>query len=215
MAQLLRSITVILLFGSVITVAAGTARAQGGDWSNHAAAVPGNRTFKVPSPDRRRTIVIDNNLLSVWEAGGGVVGGEGIDVLRSAEVLWSPDSQAFAVTASDGSAAGGWDISVFLFEHDRCNFYSLTDEAAERFQELHLCGGGERPNIGAVKWTKGSKQLLIAVEVPPASSCRDRGVYAGYLIEVPSGKVTRVYDRQQLGEEWGESLGRRFPRRAP
>jgi len=209
-----RILMMTLMLASLYAAPARTSAAQGGEWSNHAAAVPTKRTFLVPSPDRKRAIVIDGSLLSVTEAGVVVPGGEGIDVLQSAEVLWAPDSKAFAVTASDGSDSGGWDISVFVLENDRCNYYRVTSDAVGRFGQRHACGD-EELNVGAVKWTKDAKQLLIVVEVPRRSPCKDRGVYGGVIVNVPSGTIAVEYDQARLAEDWGEALGRRFARRAP
>jgi hypothetical protein len=214
MAHALRFLTMVLVFAVLSIAPARPAGAQGGEWSNHAAAVPSKRTFVVPSPDRKRIIVVDGGQLSVAESGVVIPGGGGIDVLQSAEVLWAPDSKAFAVTASDGSESGGWDISVFVLENDRCNYYRVTADAVQRFLTRHACGD-EEPNIGAVKWTKESKQLLIALEIPRRSACRDRGTAGGYVVNVPSGTIAVEYDGARLAEDWGESLGRRLVRRTP
>jgi hypothetical protein len=144
-----------------------------------------------------------------------IEGAERIDILQAAEVLWAPDSRAFIVTASDGSAAGGWDIGVFVLEHDRCNYYAVTDEAVGLFRRRHACGEEEPLNVGAVKWVKDSKQLLIVVESPYAGACRDRGVYRGYVVDVPSGRVSAEHDGEGLREGWRESLGPRFSRTPP
>jgi hypothetical protein len=212
MVQPLRLVIVLVLAASAAVVPARTASAQAGGWSNHAAAVPQGRVFQVPSPDRKKVIVIAGSLLSVREGGATIEGAERIDVLQAAEVLWAPDSRAFTVTASDGSAAGGWDIGVFVLEHDRCNYYTVTDEALERFRRRHGCGEEEPLNVGAVKWIKDAKQLLVVVESPPAGACRDRGAYRGYVVDVPSGRVSAEHDRGGLQQRWGESLGPRFSR---
>jgi hypothetical protein len=214
MDQPLRLIIVLVLAASAV-VPARASFAQGGGWSNHAAAVPKNRVFQVPSPDRKKVIVVAGNLLSVREGGGMIEGAERIDILQAAEVLWAPDSRAFIVTASDGSAAGGWDIGAFVLEHDRCNYYAVTDEAVELFRRRHACGAEEPLNVGAVKWIKDSKQLLIVVESPHAGACRDRGVYRGYVVDVPAGRVSAEHDREGLRQGWGESLGPRFSRTHP
>jgi hypothetical protein len=213
MRALLRSVMPALVAGCLCLVSFGDGHAQGGEWSNHAAAVPSKRSFVIPSPDRKRIIVVDGGQLSVGESGVVVAGGEGIDILQSAEVLWAPDSKAFAVTSSDGSEHGGWDVSIFVLERDRCNYYGVTTDAVQRFRARHACGD-EELNIGAVAWTKESKQLLIALEAPRGSACRDRGASGGFIVNVPSGTIAVEYDGARLREDWRESLGRRFDQKA-
>ena len=91
-----------------------------GQWSSRAAYLwPGltvfapypqeGRTLRVPSPDRKMAIVVrDSNLnLSTNRNNSAASSPEPVESL--AEVLWSPDSQALAVTQmAAGSAGGPW-----------------------------------------------------------------------------------------------------------
>ena len=183
-----------------------------GQWSRFALSVPAGRAFSIPSPDRTRTIVINNMELTVLEGRYPMESAEGIGILLPAEVGWAPDGKAFFITSSDGGRNGTWDVSVFMLEHDRFGYRVVTEDAVDLFLKEHPCTSPLVPHVGLLKFTKDSKQALLAVEAPLGSSCPDRDTVRGFLIEVPSGKVLREMDLQRLVQEWGETLGTRFER---
>lgn len=208
----LRTLFAVLLLMAGVFVPSGNLRAGDGQWSRFAQSVPSGRFFSVPSPDRTKTIVISNRELTVLEGRQPVEGAEGLGILLPAEVGWAPDGKAFFITSSDGGPAGTWDVSVFLLEHDRFRFEVVTEAAAELFLKEHPCAASLVPHVGLLKFTKDSKQALLAVEAPSGSDCPEQDAIRGYLVEVPSGNVLREMDLQRLVQEWGETLGSRFER---
>ena len=189
---------------------ADVASAEEGVWSKQSFAVPRQRAFKVPSPDRKKTVIIQEMMLAVTEAGMPVPGIEGYTVVIPAEIAWAPDSKAFALTANEGGQDGAWYVTVYLLEYDRVNYYDVTAEAISRFRERFPCMANDEPNAGAIKWTKESKNLLIAVEASARSSCKDKHDHWGYIVEVPSGKVLTELAPNKLREDWSEYLGPRI-----
>ena len=199
------------VFIAIVAVFPATkASAEEGQWSRLAVAVPSQRNFVIPSPDRKKTIRIEGFDLTVVEGGLPVPGGVNISILKPAEIAWAPDSKAFTITSSDGGSDGTWEVVVFLLEYERFTYYDPGKEAVLLFKQQYPCLDQLEPNVGAVRWLKESKHLLLALEMPPAAACEDRKAVRGYAVEANTGKVLKEYDRKKLMDEWGEYLGKRI-----
>jgi hypothetical protein len=203
----------ILLF--LLAGAGSPASAEEGAWSKQSFSVPRQRAFKVPSPDRKKTVLVQDMMLAVTEAGMPVTGIEGYTIILPAEISWAPDSKAFALTANEGGQDEAWYVTVFKLEFDRVNYYDVTSEAAAKFKEHFACLADGEPNFGAIKWLKESKSLLLAAEVPAHAPCSEKNAPWGYIIEVPSGKVLTELDPKKLMDDWGGYLGPRIVKRSP
>lgn len=202
----------ILLF--LMPGSGNQASAEEGTWSKQAFSVPRQRAFKIPSPDRKKTVLIQEMRLAVVEAGVPVPGIEGYTIMLPAEIAWAPDSKAFVLTANEGGQDEAWYVTVYMLEFDRVNYYEVTAEAAGRFKERYACLASDAPNIGAVKWLKESKNLLLVAEAPARTSCSDKNVLWGYIVEVPSGKVLSELEPKKLQDDWGEYLGPRIVKKS-
>lgn len=202
----------ILLF--LMTGSENPASAEEGVWSKQAFSVPRQRAFKVPSPDRKKTVLVQDMMLAVTDAGAPVPGIEGYTIMLPAEIAWAPDSKAFVLTANEGGQDEAWYVTVYVLEYDRVNYYDVTAEAAGRFRERFACPAGDEPNIGAIKWLKESKNLLLVADVSARASCSDKYARWGYIVEVPSGKVLSELDSKKLQDDWGEYLGPRAVKKA-
>jgi hypothetical protein len=190
------------------------ASAEEGAWSKQSFSVPRQRAFKVPSPDRKKTVLVQELMLAVTDAGMPVPGIEGYTLVLPAEIAWAPDSKAFVLTANEGGQDDAWYVTVYMLEYDRVNYYDVTAEAAGRFRESVKCLGADEPNFGAIKWLKESKNLLLVAEVPARASCSDTKAYWGYIVEVPSGKVLSELEPKKLQDDWGEYLGPRIVKKS-
>jgi len=206
------ALLVVFLLLLITAGTGGPACAEGGAWSQSAFSIPAQRSIRFPSPDRKKSVVIDGTSMAVSDEGIWLPGLEGYTVLLPAELVWSPDSKSFVVTASEAGAEGAWYVSVFVIENDRVNYYDVTGEAAGRFREQYPCLGPEEPDMGAIKWLKDAKKLLVAAAVPERSSCAGKRDAWGYVVEIPSGKVLGVLEPKKLSEDWGEFLGPRLSR---
>ena len=206
-------LTALILF-FLLPGSGSPASAEEGTWSKLAYAIPSRRAFRIPSPDRTKTVLVQEMMLAVTEAGGTVPGIEGFTLLFPSEIAWASDSKAFVLTANEGGQDEAWYVTVFVLEYDRVNYYDVTAEAAGRFKERFACLAGDEPNIGAIKWLKESKSLLLVAEVPARASCSDKNARWGYIVEIPSGKVLSELEPKKLQDDWGEYLGLRFVKKS-
>jgi hypothetical protein len=127
------------------------------------------------------------------------------------EVLWSPDSKQFVVNASDGGAVGTWTAYYYWIDADGTpvsrNLVNLLAPMIEKFPD---CDDAERANIGAAGWLDDGKDLLVVVEVPPHSSCRNMGAIRGFRVAVTSWRVAGEISEVKLRQDWARALGPRF-----
>jgi hypothetical protein len=131
--------------------------------------------------------------------------GTKIGYLVNSEVEWSPDSTAFFVTYSDGGTIGRYHVLVFHVDKSGLR----QDEPVPNGRKLSVptCFDPEIPNVGAVKWVGGSSRLLIAVEVPPHSSCASMGTFRAFEINVTDAAVLKQYGQLQAKSLFADSLG--------
>lgn len=123
----------------------------------------------------------------------------------NSEVAWSPDSQAFFVTYSDGGAVGQYHVLVYRFEEAGLRSFEPVPNGSRLFKTF--CVTPEDPNVGAIRWGPDSKTLLIAVEVPPHSSCASMGTFRAVEITIPEGKPLKSYNQLEAKRLFGSSLG--------
>jgi hypothetical protein len=167
----------------------------------------------IPSPDGKKSIrihfVVDDenewlyfNLKQGSHSSKFRVEGTG------AELLWAPDSKAFAITTWDG--ASGFDIYTRV--------YRLT--AQGKFKEVNVnptifnafghpvrCETPMAPNTATLAWLKGSNRILIAAQVVPVSVCDGMGMFKLYELDVPTMHVVHVYNQILAKQKFHDALG--------
>ena len=134
-----------------------------------------------------------------------------------AESAWASDNRAFYLTQSEGSETG-FHTDVFIVRDGELHEVpAINSVVVQDFERRHKCSFiseghdiGNKPNVAGLRWTEGSKQLLIVAEVPPVGLCDQLEYFGGYLIAIPSGKVLARYSPQQLVDGWSEVLGDRL-----
>ena len=216
-----------VFLASVISLSAAAFNKPGaGQWSSGAAYLwPGStaiadapregRSLRILSPDGSWVALVrdtDFELIRSINPQGPSVSSETVSSL--AEVLWSPDSKALAVTQSDGGWVGGWSVVVYQVEAGTLRKIEVSKQATAEFNRRRVprqrsCEV-EDGNFGAATWVRGSSRLLIIAEAPPHSSCCDMGRLRGYLVSVPGGNVVARYTEKQLLARWRTALGERF-----
>jgi hypothetical protein len=184
-----------------------------GEWSREATLLRykgETRKVEVIASDRRKTAVVEGVSVFVKADGRRLLGTENEGVSTLAELAWASDSTAFYMTQSLGGAVGEWRVAVYEVEKESVRVRDVTQEVMKQFKKHYKCKEPEEPNVGAVKWLNGSKELLVIAEVPPHSSCPEMGKVRGYLVEVLSGKITQEFGERELRARWGRYLGQRF-----
>jgi hypothetical protein len=117
-------------------------------------------------------------------------------------VNWSPDSRAFYVMWSNGGAIGAYDVRAFRLGAAGASEVPLTSLAEREFERRHPCQSRGH-NVYAVRWFKGSEQMLLALQVYPTSDCgKQMGHYRGYLARVDDGAILRRYSEKELKAVW-------------
>jgi len=167
---------------------------------------PDDRTRAIASFSERKTAAGDGSL-TVFLGGDDhrFAGGP------KAELLWAPDSRALAVTADDGGAAGGFDLSILVRRKKGRHWrqIDLTKRVARLFAPKMRCDDPETPDVGAVGWTSGQR-LIVAAQVPPHASCTIMGHVAAYVVDVKSGDVLMEIDPHRLRQRYRRMLGTAF-----
>jgi hypothetical protein len=195
--------------------------AAAGLFAKHAISVSGvyggPRPMTVTAPDGHTRAIAR---FSDWAPGeeskdslSVFIGGDDHDFPGgpNAELLWSPDSRALAVTADGGGAIGSFETTLLVRKPKGRHWreISLTRAVTRLFQPRMRCDGEEQPNIGAVGWTS-EKRLIVAAQVPPDSSCSNMGMTAAYIVDVQTGDVLMDIDQRALQQRYRRMLGTAF-----
>jgi hypothetical protein len=186
-----------------------------GMWSNEAKSLsyfPKPQQIRIDAPDKRTVAVLDGLKLLVLRDGKKLPGIEDEGVVGPAELAWAPDSKGFFITWSDGGWVGTWRTDVYLIEKERVRRVDVTQEVKRESKKNYKGIKPEALNIAAVKWLKGSRNLVLVGEVPPSSFYPEMGKVIGYIVSVPSGKIVEQFGERRLKAVWGRYLGPRLSR---
>jgi hypothetical protein len=208
-----KTVQIIVLFLLPSMVLAQKTNSQKGLYANSAVSIWGSREITVPSPDGNSIIVVQPPLdpnsdetHHVTVHSNGQVFKTEIGSMVNAEVAWSPDSKAFFITYSSGGNIGRYHVKVGYVTNTGLHVIEPIANGRKLFAPK--CFDPEYPNVGAIKWVgTNSEHLLIAIEVPPHSSCASLGTFRAFKIILPSGKVVRQYDQITAKKLFAVDLG--------
>lgn len=174
------------------------------------------------SASQRRTVISPDHLkrIVIYEPVKGdvtsekffiTVGGKRIQLFVGhvePEVLWSPDSKAFAETYSDGGAVGTFHMVIYYVEKDKLRATEPTGAVTKEFlSHPRVCFEPEDPNIGAIKWIKDSSEILVAAETLPHSNCDNMGTFRAYTIRLPGDGIVKSYGQIEAKKLFWKHLG--------
>jgi len=169
------------------------------------------------SPDHSKRIRLLKNLTMRVEVNGKDLGAlELPDDPVNTMIEWSQDSQAFYVQVGGNAISG--QVIAYAVVNAKLQELRAPKLVAEEFAKHHFCK--ERGNnLYAIRWQKGSQQLLLMPEVYDTSDCgSDMGFTAGYLAEAATGKILKRYSSTQIEaiqrECWPEKLLDQTPKKA-
>jgi hypothetical protein len=163
----------------------------------------------VTSPDGRYRVALnvrsendESGQLRVY-AGNNTLGSYELhDLSGGIFVNWSPDSRAFYFMWSNGGAIGGYEVRAFRIIDGGAREVVITKKAEDEFERKHPCPDRGH-NVYAVRWLKGSEELLLAMQVYPTGDCgKELGLYGGYLVNATDGTILRRYSERQLRTVW-------------
>jgi hypothetical protein len=124
----------------------------------------------------------------------------------NAEVSWSPDSSAFAVTETEGGGGIGYDAYIFRISERGLQEMNVSSLAAKAFGSPVKCEVSVAPNVGFVSWLD-SHRVLVAAEIVPVSICPCGGMFAAYEIQLPDAVIIRRYSQAEAKRRFWSLLG--------
>jgi hypothetical protein len=120
------------------------------------------------------------------------------DLSASTIVVWSEDRKSFAVTWSNGGAAGGFYVRVFHIEGDSVTEWLATRQAFEAFKARHWCAT-RGDNTQAYRWLPDSHELVLILSVYPTSDCgKEMGLTEAYIVEAATGDIRQHWSINRL-----------------
>lgn len=123
------------------------------------------------------------------------------------EVLWSPDSMAFALTGSCCGADGQYATDVFYVLKKRLVKLKLTALVERAFGHPVRCTWTESPNVVALRWLIPSKKLLVAAEIMGHSNCDSFGTFKAYVVDLSVPRVVKVLNQLEAKRLYHDDLG--------
>jgi len=207
----------VLLIGMIPLIGNGSAdgfyaRAAQPIWERIAGAI--NRPpLRVKSPDGATTVSVryverkGEPAVTLQVAGRMGSGHVGIGPGVGSELLWAPDSRAFAVTTSDQGANGHFRTVVFARGVRGLQVRDLSPLIVRAFGHPVKCGWPEEPNVAVLKWWDGSSRLIVVGEIVAHSNCDSFGTFRAYEVDWRSMRIVRSYDQLAAKKLFGAAMG--------
>jgi hypothetical protein len=180
------------------------------------------KTKKVLSPSRRFSIngtpdgILFNNGSTPPVALAPLSSLDSAEMLYArplTEIVWSPNSQSFAVDASEGGNVGTYETAIYTINNAlQLNRIIIDPEVHIHMMQLQRCDPlePERPNLGVVGWLAKGSEILLVAEVPPHSSCKNMGALLGFRIAATTGSLIDKVSEPVLRKKYKHLLGTRF-----
>jgi hypothetical protein len=125
----------------------------------------------------------------------------------NAQVLWSEDSKAFAITGTPDGGDGQYQTDAFYLRSQRLVRVPLTPLIERAFGHPVKCGWPESPNVVALKWLEGSRALLMAAQIIKHSNCDSFGIFAGFVVDPSNLRIAKRYNQIEVKRIFGADLG--------
>ena len=124
----------------------------------------------------------------------------------NAEAAWTADSRAFFVTYSDGGDDGTYHVAVVQVTAGGLRISEPLQDGRALFQPT--CAEPEVPSVAAVGWpARDASRLLLAVVVPPGSTCSAARTFRAFEVRLPGARVLERYDQFQAKREFRTLMG--------
>ena len=123
------------------------------------------------------------------------------------EITWCPDSQAFAVSETEGGGGIGARVYVFFVGADGLQQLDVSEPIERDFGYPVQCEVKIPPNTGVVSWGTDSSTLYVAAQVIHVSLCKCMGTFRVYEINLPSLTIVRAYSQKESKKRFAGLLG--------
>lgn len=146
-----------------------------------------------------------------------------IDLEVGPEALWAPDSDAVAITNSNGGAVGTYRVLIYRPESSGPVELAsaVRKDLARRFPACAGttagCTSEQRKkmqrdvswvNVAAIRWMEKSDRLLMLAWVPDSSEFgANLGKYNGYVVDAHSGRVLNRYSEDEFKKRFRKYCG--------
>lgn len=171
-----------------------------------------NDLVKLQSPDREKILIVKRVWDSTSEEGvyfSFTVKAAGrslrtrLEGYTNGEVVWSPDSSAFAVTATNNCGATAFVFDVTPMSLKAVEVDSVVQKA---FGMPVKCEIPVQANTGVIDWLDSDK-ILIAAEITPCSFCECSGMYEVYEVSLRQDRVVRTHTQMTAKKKFWKLLG--------
>ena len=192
------------------------------------------KPFKIVSPDGNSYVQVEykrnpkneDSLVALSVVSGGkVLGAAGTPGIIEDEVLWSPDSKAFAIS---GNSNANTDYHLFVYllnssgltrinparpalrdmvrSFPPCRALNATDECHDIVSHPSDWIG-----IAGIAWVKDSSAIVVMAEMNESSRVGGiLGQVLGYEIEIPTSKILRRMEAKEFAQRWQPSMAWKF-----
>jgi hypothetical protein len=173
-----------------------------------AAGLDAKGTATVASPDKHAELRLHSGKFELFVNGVAVTDLSNlIGSVSLAEILWSPDSDAFFVNSSDGGEVGTWKSYVYVLTGGGAAHEIHVDSLIAKRSALKTTCNYK--NIGSLAWVDGHAKIFLIEQVPSSSECSNMDSISGYVVDVEAGRVLDVLDKAAMEKRFGPYLGNR------
>ena len=144
-----------------------------------------------------------------------------IDLQVGPEALWSPDSDAVAITHSRGGALGTYQVLIYRPEKagpaeiatavrkdlaKRCP--ACIRGGCTGAQQREMRRNSDWVNVAAIRWMDSSDRLLMMAWVPDSSAFgANLGRFNGYVVDARTGRILNRYSETEFKRKFKKYCG--------
>ncbi len=145
------------------------------------------------------------------------VGVRGFDFAggADAELLWSPASDALAVTSNDAGGVGGDRFLATVLVRQSTRKWTRIDLTRRIAKLLPAPRGGCHagpPDVAALGWTSG-RRLIVTATRGANRRCGARKTFTAFVVDVPSGDILMAMDERTARRRYRHLLGKALTER--
>jgi hypothetical protein len=127
-----------------------------------------------------------------------------------AELLWSPESDALAVTSNAEDKQGDDHFLATILVRQTARKWKridLTRRIARLLPAPRDCATAGPPDVAALGWTSGQR-LIVAAARRPDQACGARRELTAFVVDVPSGEILMAMDERAVKRRYRALMGK-------